>query len=400
MEQFQSMVVCEPLCKGDEHTGFNAAMLLSLRCAYPETKILFLSEESHWRILRGMLEANGMRQQAETLTWRAIVLPQRNLSNKWRVPYDWRVVKTVYQQAAELGSPLVLFLSASSATLYSIKFKCRGKTQSWIVMHGAVDDLRKACFRAYKPFYYGNALLLGNKSDIHYLVLGRYIADWLPRFASDLASYVVAIDHPGIFLTEREKDSNELPSLSRPCFGSIGVVAVWKGSESFLRLAESVYRRLGPGRASFHFIGAMIDNELGKRIAASPSVEPVGEVCSGSFMPREQLDRAIQSIDYAVFLYPTDSYVLKASGAIIDAFRFAKPILAIRCVMFEYYFSMFGDIGYLCEDEAELQKMVERLILAPEPDRYQQQRETMLRQRVHFGVEASANRLKILLNTK
>ena len=308
------------------------------------------------------------------------------------------MVKTVYKQAAGQESRQVLFLSATAVVLYAIKLLNRGAAQTWIVMHGALDDLRKARIRLRKPFYYGNALLLGNRPDIRYLVLGNYIGDRMPGYAPELTPFISALDHPGVFMPEQEPDNNGGKLPVKPVFGSIGVVAEWKGSGAFLRLAESLHRQLGPDQAAFLFIGAMLDERLADGISASCAVEITHEVGKGAFISHDHLDQAVQSINYAVFLYPKDAYVLKASGAVMDTFRCAKPIIATRCAMFDYYFSTFGDIGYLCEDEQEIHEVMKRLILAPEPGRYRRQQETMIRQRVRFGVEATAEKLKHLWN--
>jgi hypothetical protein len=92
-------------------------------------------------------------------------------------------------------------------------------------------------------------------------------------------------------------------------------------------------------------------------------------------------------VDYAVFFYPADSYRLTASGAFFDALAFAKPLIAIRNPFFEHYFSRFGDIGYLCDDYAEVKKMVSDILMHGSGGRYERQIKNLLRCRKSLSLE-------------
>ena len=41
------IIICEPQCIGFEHVEFNAALITLIQYAYPNKKILFLSESEH-----------------------------------------------------------------------------------------------------------------------------------------------------------------------------------------------------------------------------------------------------------------------------------------------------------------------------------------------------------------
>ena len=62
------------------------------------------------------------------------------------------------------------------------------------------------------------------------------------------------------------------------------------------------------------------------------------------------MNNYMSMLDYVIFLYPKDGYILRASGAIFDAIDNEKPILAIKNEYFNYLFSKYQEIGYLFEN--------------------------------------------------
>ena len=71
-------------------------------------------------------------------------------------------------------------------------------------------------------------------------------------------------------------------------------------------------------------------------------------------LTRTEMDNAISKLDYILFLYPKDSYKLRASGALYDAIDSEKPILALKNDYFNEVFTEHEDIGCLFENEKEI----------------------------------------------
>ena len=63
-------------------------------------------------------------------------------------------------------------------------------------------------------------------------------------------------------------------------------------------------------------------------------------------------------IDYALFTYKLNSYKYTASGALIDAINFEKPIIALSNDYVKSYFDIYGNIGYLCNSYEELKNKI------------------------------------------
>ena len=58
-----------------------------------------------------------------------------------------------------------------------------------------------------------------------------------------------------------------------------------------------------------------------------------------------------------------ENYSLISSGSFMDCFMYNKPIITLKNDMSIYYFNKFGNIGYLCDNEDELSKVVSFCIL-------------------------------------
>jgi hypothetical protein len=68
---------------------------------------------------------------------------------------------------------------------------------------------------------------------------------------------------------------------------------------------------------------------------------------------------------------------LSASGALLDAITWLKPVIAKRLPIVEALFRRFGDIGYLCDDESAMHDSLETAVTALDAARYRRQAEAM-----------------------
>jgi hypothetical protein len=59
-----------------------------------------------------------------------------------------------------------------------------------------------------------------------------------------------------------------------------------------------------------------------------------------------------------------------ASGVLLDAIAWEKPVIARKIPIFEAMFEKHGELGYLFNDDTELKAIVERIVQAAEKSRY------------------------------
>lgn len=75
---------------------------------------------------------------------------------------------------------------------------------------------------------------------------------------------------------------------------------------------------------------------------------------TSEFLSRAELAARIGRLDYALFLYPPEEYELTASGSILEAINYEKPILSLRNDYFGYLFEKFGAFGVLFNSVDEM----------------------------------------------
>jgi glycosyltransferase involved in cell wall biosynthesis len=105
-------------------------------------------------------------------------------------------------------------------------------------------------------------------------------------------------------------------------------------------------------------------------------------------LARSDFVRRLAELHYVVLPFRRGYYDLWASGALLDALTWLKPVVATRVPLTERFFADYGDIGFLCDDDAALTAAVEQLVAVPDPGRYAGQVGALRRARTARGIEA------------
>jgi glycosyltransferase involved in cell wall biosynthesis len=106
----------------------------------------------------------------------------------------------------------------------------------------------------------------------------------------------------------------------------------------------------------------------------------------GWLLPQE-LDSYINMMDVCVFLYPSDSYLFTASGALLEALAHLKPVVALHNPYFDYVFDKIGDIGYLCDTVDEMAAIIKEIVFIGDIERYNIQRKNIMNGLKLFSTE-------------
>ena len=94
-------IVCEPISWGMEHVPFNAALLRTIRFAFPNDIICFCAEDSHSEHVRKQIG----EEFGASIVWKKLVLPPRNSGFYTRLRSDFKTVKFLLTM---LPNPLAL----------------------------------------------------------------------------------------------------------------------------------------------------------------------------------------------------------------------------------------------------------------------------------------------------
>ena len=194
---------------------------------------------------------------------------------------------------------------------------------------------------------------------LSFIVLGDVLLQNLRTLISPrLFERLSSIDHP---LIGRPANSDEATGKHDGTIrlGTVGIMNEYKGSNNLLMLAK----KLNDNRdISLHIVGHIqCDPEPFQKAGISVPSNPKEP------LPEDEFRRRVNDLDYILLLYPTDTYRLIASGAILDCIRFRKPVIALRTDYFEYLFNKFGPFGILVNDIDEMAKEIKRIGKTPLP---------------------------------
>jgi hypothetical protein len=224
------------------------------------------------------------------------------------------------------------------------------------------------------------------------LVLGPHIEKKLKEVLPKIGRYISSIDHPYFF--EGDPNLNRFKD-EEVRFGFFGYGSLRKGADVFFQLADEVTKVKAKSVPQFTLIGQVTDPEL-------TNIQPASVSVVSSDGPLSQRDYELQAsaANYACVFHKEDAYALNASGSILDAFLYLKPIIALKSQLTEYYFNKMGDIGYLCEGYNELKNTVLDILNEKPFDRYVAQQKNILAQRALFLPPHVAAELKRALEWK
>lgn len=224
------------------------------------------------------------------------------------------------------------------------------------VMHGELELQLKQNILIFKPaFWYRlfhrvclKYFFNGNRAII--LVLGDSIKNNLSKLFPSITPNVCSMWHPYFIEDYAIKERQNVLTI-----GTIGVMKKEKGLDSFIRLSEELDNLIREKKLILKSIGKIED----AIVVNSNNIQWIG---SKGLMPRKEFEDALQTLDYILYLYPSDSYKLTASGAIMDAIKFRKPIIALHN---DYFDSLLKDvcIGYVVNDIPEMVSVINKLVV-------------------------------------
>lgn len=385
------IIICEPQCAGFEHVEFNAALIATVRSAFPEEEISFYAEREHLALVKAELTTRAV----DGIAYFRIEIPPRTAYAHRRFPAEMRLYRHIFDTAKDLGIQRILFSSTTGPGLIAMKVHMRRyrHVRCVVVPHSDLESLMKKrpSLKPFVPssyldlpFWFRFSFLYGNGERLKYLVLGQSIKEQICLKYPKLEKIIRSVDHPYFY---RESD-DFIPFRDGVIrFGSLGVGVGNKGIDLFIKMGEEFCHAGARNKPEFIHIGP-----LSKKVVV-PKSSPVKIPSHYSPLNRKDYDFYASSIDYAVFLYKRTSYRLSASGTLFDAFSYLKPVIALKTPFFEYYFKTMGDIGYLCNDYREIKEVVIRILNETPLDRYAEQRNNILRGRERLRVPELAKGL-------
>ena len=371
------IVIVEFTARDNHHAPFNASFAKVVCAAFPEQEIELHADATHLPHVREMLgkEPGNLRLVPLALSDRWPEQPELVcIGRLWR---DVRLIERLTRQRGQ--EPLALVVSSASATAIvaaRIVQAIFWRRRLWVQLplHGQLGgingwrtrnpllraiDLRSAIARCHGPRF-------------RYLVFEHGIKEALRLIFPATARDVDVLPHP---INGEESGRVMAPELGKPIrIAILGVATRAKGFDIYLQAAATLAKE-HPGRLEFHAIGRLHPDLAGLDCSALTGGIGVAE------LSREEFRRRLAEMHYVCLPFRSSYYELSASGTLIDAIVFAKPLFAIDDGILDRIFREAGDIGCACRDTSELIDAFRDLARRPEHyvTRYPGQVEAMRR---------------------
>lgn len=384
----------------NHHAVFNSSCIKMLQLIYPSQTI------THYGIASNQLKTAELLAQSELeqVIFNPIYNPKTTSSNKLirflnlirKERNRYNMFEKIFESCSQ--SDLIFHSITTFTAFYGLKkLSIKFETPVIATLHGDLDFLYnttnvieklvafvyKKNFKLVSPnFYY----LLLNKISKHALISSGFLKQ----------NEILEIDHPYNSLNICEKNKNSIDQ-NPITFGHIGSMeVVRKRSHLIYELAKKFECEINKSELNFNVVGLVtpeilvFKNSLVNEIVGNQTPNKPG------YLDRFTYENEMNKLDYSVFFYPSDQYIFRTSGAIADAIGAALPFIVLKHPIFDYIFSVAGNVGYVCDNLDEIVQIINKINLR-EPQlliEYQTQRNNLLLFQNNISVPTVALDLK------
>jgi hypothetical protein len=385
--------IVDKLVLGYNHVMFNAAISMMIARIFKNDEVLFIAESTHVK------HVSSNNEGISNLSYRSFEeasLPENKV--KKILPWtrkkigDLLFIKRLYKETKD-NAAIVFFTCLSTTSLYYAGYKFRNKKVKVVfVLHGEVEFIFKkdaGVINEIKGRIY-SAMLKRMGANGHCIALNQIVKEKLLAGNIVAADKIITIEHPIVEKTILPEGLNNNEII----FGHIGSAMKKKNSGLFFSLAAFFKPE---ARARFYLVGKA-DQDLLPDL--NDNVKVLSE--NNTSISQTAYERYIHELDYAIFTFDNNNYVMRVSGALMDAVLYQKPVIALKQEYISYLFETGGNIGFLCEDISEMKQLMTRLLQRDEVliSQYAQQQENLGRLKDQFSIASIEQHLAMQLFEK
>ncbi|WP_270937243.1 glycosyltransferase family protein [Falsiroseomonas oryzae] len=385
------ILVFETTWTGTTHAPGNSATLQIIARAWPSQRVVMHAEPSHLEELQRDPELTGLRN----LDFRPIALSDRyrgrpHIVSLSRLVGEWQTIRAALAAAPRNEPCLVMLISATCTSVFAASWACRLAGRRCAVQVGLHGNLNDAFgWRPRNPLARAldtrAALEAALPVHTRFLVLEEAIRTELARLLPAVAARTDVLPLP---VNTAEVAATADPRLAGPVrIGFVGLGSAAKGFDLFLGVATRLRARFGD-RVEFVHVGRAMDGTDDPRLSA------LAHPPAHSQLSRAEFTERLAGLHYVLLPFREDYYNLSASGALLDALTWLKPVLVSRVPLSEQYFAEYGDIGALCDDQAGFEAAVEAILRDMDGSRYARQVAALHAARESRRVTALAGRYR------
>lgn len=362
------IIVYEPTWTGTDHAPGNSATVQVLAHAFPAERIRILADPPHLVELRRDAALTGLGRVEFVDAPLSPLFPFRpQIVAARRLWHEFRTMRRAIQ-AVPRGEKVLLFLISTTATsLFAASWLVRlnpGRVGAMIGWHGNLNDAR-GTWRPRNPFAraldFQSGLAARHPAWFRHLVLEEGIKTAMAPIWPSAAARTDVLPLP---INLAEMPVGAAVELTEPTrIGLVGQATAAKGGALFLDAARRMKARFGD-RVAFHLVGRLADgaDPAPFSILAEP---PVAE-----HLPRAEFTARLARLHYVFLPLDQGYYGLAASGALIDAITWLKPVIAPRVPIVEALFTAHGDIGHMAKRREDMGDVLEAVLAAPNARHY------------------------------
>jgi glycosyltransferase involved in cell wall biosynthesis len=390
------ILIFEMSWTGTTHAASNSSTVQIVARAFPDQEVRVHADPTHLRELQGDPALTAHPNVTFVPIAISPLFPGSPANVAWgRFRQEFQTVRDALL-AMPRGEPCLVFLMSTTATgpfaaSWAVRMSGR-RAAVQVGYHGNLNDATS--WRPRHPirraFDTRSALTARYPAPVRFLVLEEGIRVALQRLFPRAAARTDVLPLP---VNTAELVGQASVELSGPIrIGFVGLGTAAKGMDVFLEIARRARGRWGD-RVEFVHIGrAGRDTDLSayEALAHPPALE---------HLPREDFRARMSGLHYVFLPFRRGYYDLSASGALLDAVTWLKPVITSRVPLTEQFFTDYGEIGFLCEDEAALEATVDAVVAAPDPTSYRMQVEGMRRAAAAREVATLALRYQEVLRT-
>lgn len=335
------------------HEQFNASLLLM--CSMVFDKVEYLCGHSSYKRIEKLIGKSN--QNPTNIEHRRIWVLSGGTS---RLANVLRLFISALQNIRLVlfaGSKEVLIFNYNNLfSLFTVNFICKILHRRVVIFcHGEMEFILKQnsgggiIVRSQRWLACKFFLSLNRRSNLYFAVMGDSILRNIGCvIGADLHLRFISVDHSYIF---GQTTANLVKQKSLQV-GTVGVMNHQKGYDMLCELAGKL--------SSTHNVELSVTgrifgdvqrlSDLGIDIPSNNGLVPIDG---------DEFSERIERLNYILFLYPTYSYKMIASGAIMDSIDKARPIISLRNDYFDYLFDKYGAFGYMASTIDEIVEIIE-----------------------------------------
>ena len=364
------ILVFEMLWVGTQHAPGNSATIQAIACGFPDQAVRVFADPSHLAELRTDPDLTA----CANVSFAPIAIHPAHRGKTHLVAWgrfrqEFATLRHGLKQVPRGERCLLMLISATPTAVFAASLLARlhpGRIGVQVGLHGNLNDafgwrprnpLTRACDLR-------RALTAHHPKRLRFMVLEQGIRDTLVMLLPRAAARTDVLELP---INVAELADQPTPEFAPPIrIGLVGLATAAKGTDLFLDLAREMTARF-PGKVTFHHVGRLMPD-------ADPAPFAVlADPPSTAHLSRADVTARLAARHYVFLPIREGYYNLSASGALLDAMTWAKPIITRALPIITPHFQRFGGIGYLCDSDAAMRTAVETILTDMDADRYARQ---------------------------